>query len=121
MVAKTEAIELMRRAAELEEQTIKHVAMENPIAPMRELLGELLLEAQEPALAVMEFEASLRTLPNRYRSIAGIVKAADRLGDAVLQRRYSNMLVELGESADSDRPDLIKARQYLGEAIAPLC
>jgi hypothetical protein len=39
----------MRQAADLEDRSGKHVAMENRLSPMRELLGELLLEAKEPA------------------------------------------------------------------------
>ena len=42
------AIALMTSAADREDLTEKHVAMENRLSPMRELLGELLLEADEP-------------------------------------------------------------------------
>jgi hypothetical protein len=34
----------MRAAADLEDRTEKHIAMENRLSPMRELLGEMLLE-----------------------------------------------------------------------------
>jgi hypothetical protein len=54
--------------------------MENRLSPIRELLGELLLEANEPAKALREFETSLRNNPNRYRSFAGAAKAAERVG-----------------------------------------
>jgi hypothetical protein len=110
---KDKAIVQMRQAADIEDKTEKHIAMENRLSPMRELLGELLLEADEPALAIQEFEAALRTTPNRYRSIAGAMKAAERLGDGAARQRYSEMLVDLGNSADTERPDLLKARQYL--------
>ena len=62
-----EAIGAMRSAADLEDTSEKHIAMENRLVPMRELLGELLLEVHEPAAALMEFEASLQR-PNRFRS-----------------------------------------------------
>ena len=39
-----EALKLMRGAADLEDSTEKHVAMENRLYPMREMLGDLLLE-----------------------------------------------------------------------------
>jgi hypothetical protein len=54
----------MREAADLEDKSGKHVAMEIRLSPMRELLGELLLQANEPALALKEFESSLRSYPN---------------------------------------------------------
>src|SRR5262249_20090485 len=45
---KDTATKLMRTAADLEDGSEKHVAMENRLWPMRELLGDLLLEANEP-------------------------------------------------------------------------
>jgi hypothetical protein len=50
----------MRQAAELEDREEKNVAMENRLSPMRELLGEMLLEAGQPGLAQREFVASLQ-------------------------------------------------------------
>jgi hypothetical protein len=110
---KAEAIGGMRRAADLEDRSGKHVAMENRLSPIRELLGELLFEANEPVQALEEFEMSLRNNPNRYRSFAGAAKAAERAGDAALARSYYKKLVALAESSDSARPDLAMAKQYL--------
>jgi tetratricopeptide (TPR) repeat protein len=110
---KEEAIAGMRQAADLEDRSGKHVAMENRLSPIRELLGELLIEAQEPAQALKEFETSLRNNPNRYRSFAGAARAADRAGDRVSARSYYEKLVALAGNADNARPDLITAKQYL--------
>jgi hypothetical protein len=41
----------MRAAADGEDGSLKHVAMENRLYPMRELLGDLLLEIGQPAAA----------------------------------------------------------------------
>ena len=38
----------MRAAADVEDSSAKHIAMENRLYPMRELLGDLLLEQQQP-------------------------------------------------------------------------
>jgi predicted Zn-dependent protease len=108
-----EAIGGMRQAADREDRSGKHVAMENRLSPVRELLGELLLEANEPAQALQEFEVSLRNNPNRYRSFAGAAKAAERAGDRAQARSYYQKLVSLADSADSVRPDLVAAKQYL--------
>ena len=80
---------------------------------MRELLGELLLEAKEPAQALKEFETSLRNNPNRYRSFAGAAKAAERAGDRAQAHNYYEKLVALAGKADSARPELVAAKQYL--------
>ena len=110
---KGEAIAGMRQAADLEDRSGKHVAMENRLSPIREMLGELLIEAQEPAQALKEFETSLRNNPNRYRSFAGAARAADRAGDMAQARSYYEKLVTLTGNADTARPDLIAAKQYL--------
>jgi hypothetical protein len=108
-----EAIESMREAADREDRTEKHVAMENRLSPMRELLGELLLEAKRPAEAAHEFEFSLRTAPNRFRSLAGAGQAADMSGDRARARLYYQRLVALARDADSERPALTRAREFL--------
>jgi tetratricopeptide (TPR) repeat protein len=108
-----EAIESMREAADREDRTEKHVAMENRLSPMRELLGELLLEAKRPAEAAREFEMSLRTTPNRFRSLAGAGQAADMSGDRAQARIYYQRLVALARDADSARPALTRAREFL--------
>jgi tetratricopeptide (TPR) repeat protein len=108
-----EAIEAMRDAADREDRTEKHVAMENRLSPMRELLGELLLEAKRPGEAAHEFELSLRTAPNRFRSLAGAGQAAEMSGDRARARIHYQQLVALARDADSERPALTHARQFL--------
>ena len=110
---KADAIAAMRQAADLEDRSGKHVAMENRLSPIRELLGELLLEANEPAQALKEFETSLQNNPNRYRSFAGAAKAAERIGDRAQAKGYYEKLVTLAAQADGGRPDLLAAKQYL--------
>jgi tetratricopeptide (TPR) repeat protein len=108
-----EAVRLMRAAADLEDRTEKHIAMENRLSPMRELLGELLLEAGQPAAALPEFEASLRIAPNRYRSFAGAAKAAEGVGDQEAARRWHGLLLELTREADTERPEIMAARRFV--------
>ena len=103
----------MRNAADREDRTEKHVAMENRLSPMRELLGELLLEAGQPADAVREFERSLLTVPNRIRSLAGAGRAASNIRDRRLAASYYRQLLALAANADGDRPELGAARQFL--------
>jgi Tfp pilus assembly protein PilF len=109
------AVRLMRAAANREATIAKTVAMENPLVPMRELLAEMFLAQNDPASALREFEASLTSAPNRFRSFAGATEAAKRLGDLAAAKRYSQKLVELASFADSERPELTVARQLLAE------
>ncbi len=62
-----EALTLMREAADLESATEKHPVTPGQVVPARELLGEMLLLLEQPAEALVEFEATLlrepRSLP----------------------------------------------------------
>ena len=112
---KTQAETFMRTAADNEDGSVKHVAMENRLYPMRELYAELLLEMGQAAPALREFEASLRAYPNRYRSIYGIARAADATGDRRKAAAHYNRLTALAKNADSPRPELAHARQYVAQ------
>lgn len=110
---KNEAITLMQTAADREDASEKHVAMENRLWPMRELLGELLLALNRPAQALQAFELSLKTAPNRFRGFHGAAKAAERVRNRAEAKRYYEKLVTLCSQADSDRPELAEAKSFL--------
>jgi hypothetical protein len=108
-----QAITAMQEAADREDRTEKSVAMENRLSPMRELLGELLLEAGKPGDALVQFERSLETVPKRVRSLDGAARAAAQSGDRTLAVSYFEQLLTLTASADTDRPVLRAAREYV--------
>jgi hypothetical protein len=112
---KDEALKLMRSAADMEDASQKDVSMENRLWPMRELLGELLLEMNQPAQALKEFELSLDSARNRYRGFYGAAKAALRAGDPQKARAYYEKLATLCNYADSERPELSEAKKYLAQ------
>ena len=109
------AITSMRAAADREDHEEKNVAMENRLSPMRELLGELLLEARQPAQAQREFTASLQIVPNRFRSLAGAARAAVLLKHEEDARAYYERLLALTQDADTERPAMLAAREYLAK------
>lgn len=108
-----EALLAMRAAADLEERSEKHIAMENRLIPMRELLGDLLLELGQPAAALREYAASLEVAPGRFRSFFGAAQAAERAGDRVHARIYYEKLVALAVHADTERPEVVQAKAFL--------
>jgi len=112
--ARDQATKLMRAAADGEDGSVKHVAMENRLYPMRELLGELLLQIGQPAAALGEFEASLKENRNRYRSLSGAARAAEAAGDRQKAVGYFEKLVALSSKADTVRPELAHAKTFLG-------
>jgi predicted Zn-dependent protease len=89
----------MRSAAELEDSTEKHPVTPAPVVPARELLGEMLLELNQPAEALLEFEASSGREPNRFNGLFGAARAAELSGDKVKARTLYAKLVAL-----CDRP-----------------
>jgi len=109
------AVARMREAADREDRSEKHVAMENRLSPMRELLGELLLEAGQPREALREFERSLRLTPNRFRSLAGAADAAARAGNRRVAASYYRRLIALAGTGGGERPALTSARTFLGQ------
>ncbi len=79
------------------------------------LLGELLLEVNDPAAAPIEFEASLQRVPNRFRSFSGAARAAKLAGDREQAKTFCAKLVVLADQADTDRPELVYARAFLAK------
>jgi tetratricopeptide (TPR) repeat protein len=112
---KDRAEQFMRTAADNEDGSVKHVAMENRLYPLRELYAELLLEMGQAAPALREFETSLKAYPNRYRSIYGIARAAEASGDRQKAAAHYNRLMTLAKNADTQRPELAKARTYVAQ------
>ena len=109
-----EAIAAMRNAADLDDASEKNVAMENKLVPIRTLLGELYLAAGMNKEALVEFEASQKVMPNRFRTIAGAAKAARESGSVEAAKRYHRSLTELA-AAGGDRPEISEARIYLAQ------
>ena len=106
-----EALKLMRAAADLEDSSEKHVAMENRLYPMRELLADMLMVQNQPKAALTEYEASMKNSPMRLRGFYGAAKAADAVGDTKKARDYFDKLTRLTRNAESDRPELQEARK----------
>ena len=72
------ALELMNKAAAMEDAMEKHPVTPGAVIPARELLGEMLLEMNQPALAVEAFEQDLKLHANRRNGIAGLKIAKEK-------------------------------------------
>jgi tetratricopeptide (TPR) repeat protein len=110
-----DALQQMRSAADHEDKTDKHNVTPGVILPARELLGAMLLELEQPAKAMAEFEATLRTAPNRFNALAGAARAAKLSGDSEKARNYYVKLLAICGRADGDRPELQEARSVIGQ------
>ena len=81
----------MRGAAAREDATEKSAVTPGPLAPARELLGDMLLELGRPREALVEYRATLAKEPNRFRALYGAMRAATAAGDRA--RRHSTRRV----------------------------
>lgn len=113
--ARDQAVKLMRAAADGEDGSVKHVAMENRLYPFRELLAELLLETGQPAAALGEFETALKQTPNRFRTFLGIARAAHAAGNRATASEYYGKLADLASKADTERREIREAKEYLAQ------
>jgi len=110
-----EALKLMRAAADLEDSTEKHPVTPAPVVPARELLGEMLLELNQPAKALVEFEASAAREPNRFNGLFGAARAAELSGDRGKAKSLYAKLVAMCDRADGERPELREAKAALAK------
>ena len=110
-----EALQQMRSAADHEDRTDKHNVTPGVILPARELLGDMLLELKQSAEALVAFEATLRTAPNRFNALSGAARAARLSGDIEKAKSYSAKLLAICDHADGDRPELQDARSLLAQ------
>ena len=113
---RAEALKFMRAAADLEDGSEKHVAMENRLYPMRELLGDMLREHGEPAAALKEYEASMKAAPNRLRGYYGAAKAADASGLKKKAAGYWSQLAKLTRKAEGERAELVELKQHMAKS-----
>jgi hypothetical protein len=111
----TEALQQMRAAADHEDRTDKHNVTPGVILPARELLGDMLLELKQPREALTEYEATLRTAPNRFNALSGAARAARLSGENEKAKTYYTKLLANCEHADGDRRELQEARNLLAQ------
>jgi tetratricopeptide (TPR) repeat protein len=110
-----EAIDAMRKAAALDDASEKNVAMENKLVPIRALLGELYLAAGMNEEALLELEASLKSMPNRYRMLAAAATAARAVGMVDVAKRHYRALTALTAAGEAQRPELAEAKSFLSQ------
>jgi len=93
-----DAIKAMSAAADAEDRTEKHPVTPGALTPAREHLGQMLLERAIAREALSAFEATLRK---------------KRLDDKAKAKEYFQKLTALANNADTLRPDLAVAHQFL--------
>ncbi len=109
---KSEAIEMLRQAADAEDILGKHPVSPGAFVPIREQLGSLLLEAGQSKEAQREFEAALKIYPGRFRGLYGAAQAAEQSGDKENASRYYAKLAAQTAKSGGSRDELNHVREF---------
>src|SRR5882724_2763909 len=110
---KSDAIDMLRRAADAEDILGKHPVSPGAFVPIREQLGSLLLELGQPKEAQGEFEAALKIYPGRFRGLYGAARAAEQIGDTENASRYYAKLAAQTAKSSGSRDELNHVREFL--------
>jgi tetratricopeptide (TPR) repeat protein len=107
-----EALAAMKAAADAEDKTEKSPVTPGPLAPARELYGDMLLERGNAKEALVAFQATMAKEPNRFNGFVGAAKAAVALGDKATAKADYERLLAMADGS-SDRAALAAARAYV--------
>ena len=110
---KAAALDRLGRTAKAEDDLGKSPVSPGALLPVREQLGDLLLELGRPQEALKAFEAALKIYPGRFRGLYGAALAAERAGDRATARRYYAQLAAQTTQADGSRSELVHVRESL--------
>jgi tetratricopeptide (TPR) repeat protein len=104
----------MIAAANMEDETEKSAITPGPLAPARELLGEMLLQLNEPEQALEQFELTLKKEPGRFRALYGAAHAAELSRNRDASKKYYRELLRVAARADDPgRPELGESRRAI--------
>lgn len=109
---KEQALEMMAKAADLEDSVDKHPVTPGAVRPARELLGDMLLAMDQPAEALEAFAKALLKSPGRFNSLYGAARSAEEMKDSDKAYFYYDELLRIAGSG-IERPELKHARTYL--------
>ncbi len=109
------AVHLMKSAADMEDSTSKHPVTPGEVLPARELLGDMFLQMNQNQNALQAYEAVLKKCPNRFNSLYGAGKSAEKSGNEQKTIYYYQQLSKIAGSSNSDRPELMDVKKYLAK------
>jgi hypothetical protein len=109
------ALQEMRTAAAMEDATEKSPVSPGSIAPASEMLGDMLLLAQQPTLALAAFESALKSTPGRLRAEYGAAVSAQSAGLRLAAEQHYLRLLSLCIHADPDLPEVAQANRFLAK------
>ncbi|MYB08060.1 MAG: hypothetical protein F4Y24_17090 [Gemmatimonadetes bacterium] len=111
------ATDFMDKAVETVEAMSPPRGSANPVKPVHELYGELLLDLDRPEEAAEMFETSLQRMAGRPRSLLGLARANAALGNTMVALENYQKVAALWEGR-SGIAGLDEARVFVDEQAA---
>ncbi len=107
-----EALTEMRQVADQQDK----VGKAEVDIPAREMLADMLLELNQPELALVEYEKAMKIDPNRFNELAGAGRAAE-LAHQMKKANfyYAKLLKNCDDGKNSERPELRRAKVELAK------
>ncbi len=99
----------------MENATEKSPVSPGSIAPAQEMLGDMLLLAKQPRLALAAYESALESTPGRLRAEYGAAVSAQEAGLRPTAEQHFRRLLTNCSHADSDLPELARANHFFGK------
>lgn len=110
---KQDALKEMNLAAAMEDSTEKHPVTPGEVLPAEELLGDMLTDEKQYKEALLVYESVLQKSPNRFNSLLGAGKAAEKIADKQKANFYYKQLSTIVDATNSNRPELAAVRTFL--------
>jgi tetratricopeptide (TPR) repeat protein len=100
------ALTLASAAADREDAVDKHPVTPGEVLPARELYADMLFEAGQFSAALDQYQAVLRSSPNRLNALTGAALAADKTGDIEMAAGYRKIISSQTGSRSSSRQNV---------------
>jgi tetratricopeptide (TPR) repeat protein len=108
-----EALQQMRQSADLQDK----VGQGEVDIPAREMLGDILLELDQPLEALVEYRQALTSSPNRFNGLYNAGRAAEALGDKAEAKSYYTALLKTTDNgSQSARPEFEHVKTFVSSA-----
>ena len=104
-------------AAKLEDATEKNPVTPGTLLPAREMLGDLYLEMSRPKDALIQYELSLKSSPNRLNTLYGAGRSAELLGDMYKAKFYFGAILKNNKSSESNSTRLTHSLDVVNSKI----
>ena len=106
------AVRFFGQAIEIIEPMAPPRGSANPIKPLYEMYGEVLVDLGRYEDAIEQFETSILLLPNRPRSLLGMARAQAAAGQTDIAAEYYQKLIDIWQGNDGFE-GVTEARTYL--------